>query len=58
MEFPSLDVFKQPLKDYSINIGRNFKFVKNDKDRVLARCPEDKCEWEIYYTWSNETNSW
>ena len=56
MEFPSIGVFKKALKDYSMSIGRTFTYVKNDKERVRARCPVESCDWEIYCSLNRKTN--
>jgi len=58
MEFPSLGVFKRAVKDYSMQIGRTYRYVKNDKTRVRAECLEENCDWLIYCSWSPETNSY
>lgn len=48
MEFSNLSSFKHAVKEYTINCGRPIKWVKNDGDRVRAKCQEQECKWEIY----------
>ncbi|GAU48741.1 hypothetical protein TSUD_192400 [Trifolium subterraneum] len=38
MEFPTLAVFKQAVKDYNINISREVFWVKNESYRARAKC--------------------
>lgn len=53
MEFNSLDDFKQAVRDYNINLGREIKWLKNDKIRARARCKGENCSWEIYCAKNN-----
>lgn len=39
--------FKEAITTYAVQSGRNLKFTKNDKIRVMVRC-KDGCEWEAY----------
>ncbi|KAH1209768.1 hypothetical protein GmHk_15G044202 [Glycine max] len=48
MEFSTLAEFKSALREYSIFIGREFRWKKNDKQRVRAKCKKACCDWEIY----------
>ncbi|KAH1262529.1 hypothetical protein GmHk_02G005130 [Glycine max] len=48
MEFGTLDEFKSALREYSILMGREFKWKKNDKQRARAKCKKAFCDWEIY----------
>ena len=47
MTFPSRDSFKRALKEYSILKHRAVKLVKNDKQRVRAKCVEG-CSWIVF----------
>jgi len=58
MEFSTLEPFKQGLKDFNIQQGRDFKWVKNDRVRVRARCKEENCKWEIYCAFHNARHSY
>lgn len=49
MEFSSLAEFKSALREYSIFLGREFKWKKNDKVRAKAIYKKIACDWEIYY---------
>lgn len=57
MEFTTIEEFKKALKDYNIHLGREFKFIKNDKVRCRAKCADTKCPWEVYCAWSNKIMS-
>ncbi|PKI62939.1 hypothetical protein CRG98_016578 [Punica granatum] len=57
MLFPNLTMFKKAVTDYNVSIGRVFKFVKNDNERVRAKCRSEGCKWEIYCSWSNEVKT-
>ncbi|XP_028197030.1 uncharacterized protein LOC114381999 isoform X2 [Glycine soja] len=57
MEFGTLDEFKSALKEYSILIGREFKWKKNDKQRARAKCKKAFCDWEIYCAKNEVRNS-
>ncbi|KAL5133970.1 hypothetical protein HKD37_03G007225 [Glycine soja] len=48
MEFGTLDEFKSALREYSIFMGKEFKWKKNDKKRPRAKCKKTSCDWEIY----------
>jgi hypothetical protein len=57
MEFPSLASFKQRVKDFTIHIGREIRWVKNDKVRARAKCKVVGCKWEIFGSKSYGTHS-
>ncbi|RZB80566.1 hypothetical protein D0Y65_030320 [Glycine soja] len=42
MEFENLDLFKDALRDYTIHLGREFVWKKNDRERVRAKCKEQE----------------
>ena len=49
MKFGNLATFKSAVKDYNIHLGREVKWVKNDKTIVRAKCDEPECSWEILF---------
>ncbi|KAK2353380.1 alanine aminotransferase [Trifolium repens] len=57
MEFATLAEFKKAVKDYNIHIGRQVKWIKNDKVRARAKCVFEHCKWEIFCSHSAITNS-
>ncbi|CAJ2640799.1 unnamed protein product [Trifolium pratense] len=57
MEFATLAEFKKAVKDYTIHIGRQIKWIKNDKVRARAKCVFEHCKWEILCSRSSITNS-
>ena len=52
MEFENLDLFKDALRDYTIHLGREFVWKKNDRERVRAKCKEQECKWKIFCSWN------
>ncbi|PKI56474.1 hypothetical protein CRG98_023112 [Punica granatum] len=44
MLFPNLTMFKKVVTDYNITIGKVFKFMKNDNERVRAKCRSEGCK--------------
>ena len=56
MEFENLDLFKDALRDYTIHLGREFVWKKNDRERVRAKCKEQECKWEIFCSWNKGEN--
>jgi hypothetical protein len=52
MEFETLTTFKNAVREYNIALGRVFRWVKNDKERVRAKCRQEDCPWEIFCSWS------
>ncbi|KAF7821205.1 hypothetical protein G2W53_026660 [Senna tora] len=56
MEFKNLVVFKQAVRDYTVNKGVQVKFVKNDAKRCRAKC-EKPCPWMIMCSWANDTQT-
>ncbi|PKI64139.1 hypothetical protein CRG98_015483 [Punica granatum] len=57
MLFTNLTMFKKAVTDYNVAIGRVFKFVKNDNERVRAKCRSEGCNWEIFCSWCNEVKT-
>ncbi|CAJ2657271.1 unnamed protein product [Trifolium pratense] len=52
MLFTNLSSFKTAVKDYTIHLQREIKWVKNDKTRARAKCKQQDCKWEIFCSWS------
>lgn len=48
MEFENLEIFKNAVKDYNINLGRQFVWKKNDSGRARAVCKDNDCPWVAY----------
>ncbi|PKI70594.1 hypothetical protein CRG98_009099 [Punica granatum] len=51
MEFEDLKVFKHDIREYNIELGREFAFDENDKVRVRAHCVDRKKEVEYKDSW-------
>ena len=45
MEFSNLEIFKETVRDYTIELGRDIKWKKNDAIRARAKCRELGCDW-------------
>ena len=45
IEFAILDLFKSVAKDYIVAMGREVKWVKNDKVMARARSMSEGCKW-------------
>jgi hypothetical protein len=50
MKFSTLPKFKEVVRDYTINIGREIKWVKNESYKAKAPCKVKVCPWTIYYS--------
>ena len=57
MEFPNLEVFKQEVKDFNIELGKEVKWEKSDSQRVKAKFKSQGCPGEDYCAWSNLNKS-
>ena len=44
MEFSTLKKLKDAVKDYIIHLGKQIRWLKNDKTRARAICEHDTCE--------------
>ncbi|KAL2943357.1 Protein FAR-RED IMPAIRED RESPONSE 1 [Bienertia sinuspersici] len=51
--FENAKTFKNAIIDYSIEVGRDIPFSRNDKNRVHAVCAskEKGCPWRIWASW-------
>ncbi|KAL2923094.1 Holliday junction ATP-dependent DNA helicase RuvB [Bienertia sinuspersici] len=51
--FKNAKTFRKAIINYSIEIGRDIPFKRNDKDRVGAHCinKEEGCPWKIWASW-------
>jgi len=41
MEFETLDIFKEAVRNYTVYHGRDIKWLKNDKERCKAICKDE-----------------
>ena len=57
MKFGTLDEFKFALREYSILMGKEFKWKTNDKQRSRAKCKKASCDGEIYCAKNEVRNS-
>ncbi|XP_039145643.1 uncharacterized protein LOC120282874 [Dioscorea cayenensis subsp. rotundata] len=46
--FENAQEFKDSLCDLAINRNFNFRFIKNDKDRVTVTCAAELCQWRVH----------
>ncbi|XP_039135516.1 uncharacterized protein LOC120272744 [Dioscorea cayenensis subsp. rotundata] len=40
--------FKDALSDFAIRCNFNYRFIKNDKERVTVVCAAEGCQWHIH----------
>ncbi|XP_054801455.1 uncharacterized protein LOC129305452 [Prosopis cineraria] len=45
--FPNVDAFRQALYKYSVSHKFSYKFKKNNKEKIVAYCKVEGCEWNI-----------
>ncbi|XP_019179532.1 PREDICTED: uncharacterized protein LOC109174735 [Ipomoea nil] len=45
--FLSKEDFKEEVKTYAIQFGKELKFKKNDKVRCIAICTQSDCKWQV-----------
>ena len=48
MLFASASEFKQALREYALQQGKDITFVKNETTRVRAICTNRGCKWVVY----------
>ncbi|XP_057746915.1 uncharacterized protein LOC130966162 [Arachis stenosperma] len=58
MIFKSKEHFMHATRDYTIQLGRNILFTKNDNVWVRAVCKADSCPWVVYCARSKQDGSW
>ncbi|XP_052732460.1 uncharacterized protein LOC128196251 isoform X1 [Vigna angularis] len=48
------------IKSYSLDNGRNIKFVKNNKERMRFKClgAKGKCPWKLYCAYMKAVQTW
>ncbi|XP_019190408.1 PREDICTED: uncharacterized protein LOC109184816 [Ipomoea nil] len=39
--------FREAVKTYGLQFGKELKFVKNDKVRCIAKCVQEGCNWRV-----------
>jgi len=44
MEYETLDIFKEGVRNYTVYHGRDIKWLKNDKQKCRAICKDEKCK--------------
>ncbi|KAB1220113.1 hypothetical protein CJ030_MR3G005600 [Morella rubra] len=54
LKFRDVKLFKLALKQYCIQNGFDYKYVKNDKLRVTAKCRGANCPWRIHASFTTE----
>ena len=50
-------MFKITLSQFSTRERFEFKYMKNDKVRVKARCSGNRCSWSILCSWCSATKT-
>ncbi|XP_039118108.1 uncharacterized protein LOC120254027 [Dioscorea cayenensis subsp. rotundata] len=46
--FENAKAFKDALCDLAVKRNFNFRFIKNDKDRVTVTCADEDCQWRVH----------
>ncbi|KAB1219380.1 hypothetical protein CJ030_MR3G001137 [Morella rubra] len=54
LKFRDVKLFKLALKQYCIQNGFDYEYVKNDKLRVTAKCRGANCPWRIHASFTTE----
>jgi len=47
-KFPSIQVFKDAVKESNVNIGKDVKFKKNYLTKCIVVCRDTHCKYRIY----------
>ncbi|WVZ12177.1 hypothetical protein V8G54_016707 [Vigna mungo] len=52
--------FMDGIRTYALSNGRNMKFIKNDKKRIIVKClgGKGKCNWYAYCAFRIDVNAW
>lgn len=50
--------FKDAVKVYAIQFGKELKFIKNDKVRCVAKCKQEGCKWQVTCRKDKDDQSW
>jgi len=48
MKFSSLQLFREAVKQYNVQRGKDIQFVKNERARCVAVCRDPFCEYRVY----------
>ncbi|XP_016206867.1 uncharacterized protein LOC107647289 [Arachis ipaensis] len=58
MKFNTKQEFKDAVREFTIQVGRGIKFVKNDNTRCRAVCQVEECSWIVYASRDHEDCCW
>jgi hypothetical protein len=48
MKFSSLQLFREAVKQYNLQRGKDIQFVKNERARFVAVCRDPSCDYRVY----------
>lgn len=48
MKFPNVQVFRDALIDWVVRNEYQLDFLKNERERVTAKCMAEGCKWRIH----------
>jgi hypothetical protein len=48
MKFSSLQLFREAVKQYNVQRGKDIQFVKNERARCVAVCRDPSCDYKVY----------
>ncbi|RYR61888.1 hypothetical protein Ahy_A04g019133 [Arachis hypogaea] len=58
MKFNTKYVFREAVREYTIQEGRRIKFKKNDNIRCKAMCKVKECAWVVYASRDCDDSCW
>jgi hypothetical protein len=48
MKFSSLQLFREAVKQYNVQRGKDIQFLKNERARCVAVCRDPSCDYIVY----------
>jgi hypothetical protein len=57
MKFYSLQLFREAVKQYNVQRGKDIQFVKNERARCVAVCRDPSCNYRVYGRQMNDEQS-
>ena len=56
MEFATVTILRNAIREYFIEGDREYVFIANDSNRVRVKCKGANCEWMLFASIVNKTN--
>ena len=51
MEFDTIKMFLEAVKDHTFFHGKDMKWIKDDAIRARTRCKQIGCPWDVFCSW-------